>query len=86
MRKNTREMVDLLGNKKGSPQEMFGYNSYTMKTRVTVPDKCPLIIREDLSNQLSIEGRIYMGPRTKGTQTTNVNNRNHTVYIYSDLI
>ena len=65
---------------------MFEYDSYTQRTTVNLPVNYMLIIPEDLSYQLGLEGCVYMGPRTKAVRTTDVDYINHIVYIYMDLI
>ena len=65
---------------------MFEYNSHTMKTIINVLDNCIFIIPKDLSYQLGMEGLAYIGDRTNETLTRNMDYRNQTVYIYSDLI
>ena len=65
---------------------MFEYASYTQRTMVNIPANYMLKIPEDLSYQLGMEGHVYMGPWTKGPQTTDFNYRNHSVYICTDLI
>ena len=44
-----------------------------------------LIIPEDLSYQLGMEPCVYIGPRTKGTLTMDVDYQYHTIYICYDL-
>ena len=83
MRKMMGSVVRLLSS---GQQEMFEYDSYTQRTTVNIPANYMLIIPEDLSYQLGMEGRVYMGPRTKAARTTDLNYRNHTVYMYMDLI
>ena len=86
IRENIRSVVRLLSSQRTGQQEMFEYDSYTQRTTVNLPVKYMLIIPEDLSYQLCMEGHVYMGPQTKAVQTTDMNYRNHTVYIYTDLI
>ena len=86
MRKMIGSVVRLLSSQRSGQQEMFEYASYTQRTTVNIPVNYMLIIPEDLSYQLGMEGRVYMGPRTKAARTTDVNYRNNTVYIYMDLI
>ena len=86
MRKKIRSVVRLLSSQRTGQQEMFEYNSYTQRTTVNIPANYMLIIPEDLSYQLGMEGRVYTGPRTKAARTTDVNYRNHTIYIYTNMI
>ena len=55
----------------------FDVTRYTQRTTVNIPPNYMLIIPEDLSYQLGMEGRVYMGPRMKAARTTDVNYRNH---------
>ena len=45
-----------------------------------------MVIPEHLSLQLGLSGKVYLGRRTKATEGTDINFRNHTVYVYTDLI
>lgn len=89
MSRHLRGVVDKLKKEKeqhGGPDQIFTYNPFTMKTLVSMPQDCMLIIPEYVSHQLGLEGKIYMGRRTKGKLITDVDYRNHTVYVYSDII
>ena len=50
----------LLSSQRTGQQEMFEYHSYTQRTTVNLPTNYILIIPEDLSYQLGMEGRVYM--------------------------
>ena len=45
-----------------------------------------LVIPEDLSIQLGLRGKVYLGRRTRADDVTNVNYKNRTVYVYTDII
>ena len=36
--------------------------------------------------QLGLRGKVYLGRRTKPEDMTDVNYRNHTVYVYTDIV
>ena len=74
----------LVNNKE--PEDLFSYNTLTNKTTISFPHDTLLVIPEHLSLQLGLSGKVYLGRRTKATEVTDVNFRNHTVYVYTDLI
>ena len=74
-----------LSNNKG-PEDVFSYNTLTHKTTISLPRDTMLVIPDHLSLQLGLRGKVYLGRRTKATEVTDVNFRNHTVYVYTDLI
>ena len=75
----------VLANNKG-PEDVFSYNTLTHITSVALPRDTLLFIPEHLSLQLGLRGKVYLGRRTKVLEVTDVNFRNHTVYVYTDLI
>ena len=74
-----------LANNKG-PEDVFSYNILTHKTTISLPRDTMLVIPDHPSLQLGLRGKVYLGRRTKDTEVTDVNFRNHTVYMYTDLI
>ena len=65
MRKKIRCVVRLCSSERTGQQEMFEYDSYSQRTTVNVPANYMVIIPDDLSYQLGMEGCVYLGPRIK---------------------
>ena len=65
---------------------MFSFNTFNQKTAISLPHDYMLVIPEDLSLQLGLRGKVYLGRRTRPEDMTDVNYRNHTVYVYTDII
>ena len=68
------------------PEDVFSYNTVTHKTTISLPQDTMLVIPEDLSIQLGLRGKVYLGRRTRANDVTDVNYTNHTVYVYTDII
>ena len=68
------------------PEDVFSYNTVTHKTTISLPQDTMLVIPEDLSIQLGLRGKVYLGRRTRADDVTDVNYKNHTVYVYTDII
>ena len=68
------------------PEDVFSYNTVTHKTTISLPQDTMLVIPEDLSIQLGLRGKVYLGRRTRADDVTDVNYKNHTVYLYTDII
>ena len=68
------------------PEDVFSFNTFNQKTAISLPHDYMLVIPEDLSLQLGLRGKVYLGRRTKPEDMTDVNYRNHTVYVYTDII
>ena len=68
------------------PEQVFNYDEFTMKTWVALPRHTMLYIPEYLSYQLGLNGRRHLGRRARGEMVTDVDYRNHTVYVYTDII
>ena len=78
MRKKIESVVRFLSSQRTGQQEMLEYDCYTERTTVNLPANYMLMILEDLSYHLGIEGHVYMGLRRKEVQTKDVYYRNHT--------
>ena len=68
------------------PEDVFSFNTFNQKTTISLPHDHMLVIPEDLSLQLGLRGKVYLGRRTKPEDMTDVNYRNHTVYVYTDIV
>ena len=68
------------------PEDVFSYNTVTHKTNISLPEDTMLVIPEDLSIQLGLRGKVYLGRRTRADDVTDVNYKNHTVHVYTDII
>ena len=68
------------------PEDVFSFNTFNQKTSISLPHDHMLVIPEDLSLQLGLRGKEYLGRRTRPEDMTDVNYRNHTVYVYTDII
>ena len=68
------------------PEDVFSFNTFNQKTTISLPHDHMLVIPEELSIQLGLRGKLYLGRRTKPMDMTDVNYRNHTVYVYTDII
>lgn len=68
------------------PEDVFSFNTFNQKTSISLPHDHMLVIPEELSIQLGLRGKLYLGRRTKPMDMTDVNYRNHTVYVYTDII
>ena len=68
------------------PEDVFSFNTFNQKTSISLPHDHMLVIPEDLSLQLGLRGKVYLGRRTRPEDMTDVNYRNHTVYVYTDII
>ena len=68
------------------PEDVFSFNTFNQKTAISLPHDYMLVIPEDLSLQLGLRGKVYLGRRTRPEDMTDVNYRNHTVYVYTDIV
>ena len=68
------------------PEDVFSFNTFNQKTAISLPQDYKLVIPEDMSLQLGLRGKVYLGGRTKPKDMTDINYRNHTVYVYTDII
>ena len=68
------------------PDVIFSYDNLTMKTTIALPADTMLVIPEFLSLQLGLEGKVHLGRRSRPTMVTDVNFRNHSVYVYTDIV
>ena len=85
-RELVHQLNQLIVKKLPHLQEKFSFNTFNQKTSISLPHDHMLVIPEDLSLQLGLRGKVYLGRRTRPEDMTDVNYRNHTVYVYTDIV
>ena len=87
MAKQATEAVILLRQQRKNPRlNVFEYVEDQKKVSINIPSDHILIIPEELSYQLGLNGNRFLANHGKGDAVMDIHHNAHAVYVYTDII
>ena len=82
----TEALLLLRQERKNTRLNIFEYSEHLKKVNVNVPSDHLLIIPEELSYQLGMNGNRFLANQGQGGEVMDIHHNAHAVYVYTDII